>query len=589
MRRAILVVSILVLSLLPVLPFVPKFWITLLNNIGISAIVALGIVVLTGCASITSFAQAAFVGIGAYTAALLSMNGLSPWLALPPSIALTALAAYLIGLVTLRLSGHYLALATIAWSITLFYTFGIANFLGRFDGISGIPPVYFFGTALHDPSAFYYVIWSALLLSILATQNLLHTRVGRAIRALRGGRMAAEANGIDTVTARRIAFVYAACLAGLAGWLLAHLQRAINPTPFGLNVSIEYVLMAVVGGVSHIGGALLGSVVVTMAQDQLQNILPRLLSTTQNFESVVFGIALVALLQFAPQGLWPFFAKLLPVVVKGAPRDQRSSATTLPRRTMPEKGITLFSVEGLNKSFGGLKAVRELSFELPAGAIAGLIGPNGAGKSTTFNLLTGVVTADSGRINYRTQDISGWSSRNVARLGVARTFQHVKLTPDMSVIENVALGTYLRTHAGALQGTLALSAGEERLAFTEAYQMLDRVGLSAIAQEPATSLALGQQRVVEIARALCLAPALLLLDEPAAGLRKGEKRQLSELLRSLRTEGITILIVEHDMEFVMGLVDRLIVMNFGSKLAEGRPEDIRANPEVIQAYLGGAT
>lgn len=588
MRWASLFVAAAVVAAIPVLPFVPRFWITLLNNIGISAIVVLGIVVLTGCASITSFAQAAFVGVGAYTAGLLSVNGVSPWLALVPSILVTAVFAYVIGLITLKLSGHYLALATIAWSITLFYAFGVSDVLGRFDGIGGIPPVSFFGVPMREPAAFYYVIWSAVFLSFFATRNLLAARAGRAIRSLRGGRTPAEANGINTAAARRMAFVYAASLAGLAGWLFAHLQRAINPTPFGLNISIEYVLMAVVGGISNIGGALLGSVVVTLAQDQLQNILPRLLNTTQNFEAVVFGIALVALLQFAPQGLWPNFAKLLPAGTRRIPTNPISS-DYLPERSMPEKGAPILSVEGIQKSFGGLTAVKEFSFQISSGAIVGLIGPNGAGKTTTFNLLTGVISSDNGRILYESEDITGWSSRRIAALGIARTFQHVKLAPDMSVIENVVLGTHLRTHSGMLVALFGLNGREERAAFAEARRILDRVGLGQLAYAPATSLALGQQRVVEIARALCLSPTLLLLDEPAAGLRKGEKAELAELLRSLRAEGITILIVEHDMEFVMGLVDKLIVMNFGSKLAEGTPDEVRSNPSVISAYLGAGT
>lgn len=587
MRRAILLVSIVVLAVLPILPFVPKFWITLLNNIGIATIVVLGIVVLTGCAAITSFAQAAFVGIGAYTAALLSISGVSPWFSLIPSILLAGLSAYLIGIVTLRLSGHYLAIATIAWSITLFYAFGVSDFLGRFDGITGISVVHFFGIPLRDPGSFYYVIWAAVVLSYWMTSNLLRSRVGRAIRSLRGGRVAAEANGIDTAAARRLAFVYAACLAGLAGWLLAHLQRAINPSPFGLNVSIEYVLMAVVGGVSNIGGALLGATVVTLAQDQLQNILPRLLNTTGNFETVAFGIALVALLQFAPQGLWPYFTRLLPRP-DGRGTDVRQPTEPLPLPARSRQTDPLLIVEGLQKSFGGLRAVKDFSFELPAGAIVALIGPNGAGKSTTFNLLTGVIAADSGRVTFASQDISRWLSRQVAKLGIARTFQHVKLVPGMSVIENVALGTYLRTHAGAVRGALGLGKDEESSAFAEAGRMLDRVGLGAVVHDRATSLALGQQRVVEIARALCLAPSLLLLDEPAAGLRSGEKAQLAELLRSLRSEGITILIVEHDMDFVMNLVDHVLVMNFGAKLAEGHPQVVRSDPQVIQAYLGGS-
>jgi branched-chain amino acid transport system permease protein len=587
----IAVLTVLLLAL-PIAPATPEFWITLMNYIGLSTLVVLGLVLLTGVAGLTSFGQAAFVGMGAYVTGVLTLNyGMSPWLTLPIGLVVTGSIAFLLGAITLRLSGHFLPLGTLAWGISLFFVFGNMSTLGRYDGLNGLPPIHFFSISLERGRQIYFLIWIAVAMAMICLAQLLNSRPGRAIRALAGGPLLAESFGINTARYKIIVFVLAALLASVSGWLYAHLQRAINPTPFGVNQGIEYLFMAVAGGASSVWGGLLGAGIVTVAKDQLQDLLPKLLGSQGNFESIVFGVFFVLLLQRAPDGLWPYIERgfhslfksgrerrVAPVLVKSEP---------LAGRAMPVAGTTLLEVRGLTKKFGGLVAVNDIGFSVSAGQIAGLIGPNGAGKSTTFNLITGVLQATGGEVFFAGEPMQHLRSREILARGVARTFQHVKLMPQMTALENVALGAHLRVKVGIARAAFRLDRADEARIMGEAMRQLERVGLAHLAYEEAGNLALGQQRILEIARALAADPVLLLLDEPAAGLRYREKRELAEVLKGLRAAGMTILLVEHDMDFVMDLTDQLVVMDFGCRLAQGTPLEVRNNPLVLEAYLGG--
>jgi branched-chain amino acid transport system permease protein len=576
----ILVSLIFILSVLPL----PDFWIYQANYIGIYSITCLGLVLLTGVLGLTSFGQAAFVGIGAYATAYLTLNfDLSPWLSLLIGLSVTLLSALIIGLITLKMSGHYLPLATIAWGLSLYYLMGNIDALGKYDGLQNIKSLSIASLNLGQGRIFFVFTWLCLLLFMKCLSKFLDSRLGRAVRAIKSGTQMPQAMGINTFHFKVLIFCLAALLSSFSGWLLAHFQHSVTPSDFGLKMGIEYLFMTVVGGAGYLWGGVIGAGIYKILDDQLQVILPILIGTSGSYEVIVFGMAMVLILKYLPDGIWSLFEKGQTIS-----HDEHAwkDAHALPIKTQSNSDEVILEVDQISKRFGGLLAVNEVSFSIKSGEIKGLIGPNGAGKSTTFNLITGVLPVTSGHVFFRGHRIENMSMREIAHLGISRTFQHVKMIPEMSVLENIAIGAHMRGHAGITAALTGRDKQEENQIFKEAHRQLVRVGLAKYINEPAGNLPMGPQRLMEIARALCSDPSLLLLDEPAAGLRFQEKNDLAQVIKNLQSEGMSVLLVEHDMDLVMKICDSLVVMEFGNVLVEGSPVEIQNNPQVRAAYLG---
>lgn len=571
-------------------------------NVGVYALIyglaAIGLTLLMGLAGQVSLGQAAFFAIGAYGQGVLVTRYQLPMVpAAIIAVGLAMAAALLVGLPLLRLRGHYLALATLGLGIIVTVAATESEFLGATSGIYGIDKPTFGGRRYDSPAEYFWLLAPVVFVALLLARNIVAGRIGRALGAVNDSEVAAECLGVDTFRLRLQVFVLSAGFAGLAGVAYVHWIGVVNPNAANFPLSVEFLLMSVLGGLGSVWGALLGAFAVELLDEGLRSLIPTLLPGAEGEVQLIgFGLVLTAVILFVPGGIYQVWRRLLARFRRSAPAtadpstEVEPAADTSPllgREGRPAAGEPLLEVRGLTRRFGGVTAVDDVSFDVRAGEIFALIGPNGAGKTTCFNMISAVLAPSEGTVLLRGTRIDGRKPHVFAQARATRTFQNLQIFRSTTVRGNVAVGRHLRSRAGMLRAALSFPARtEERRIHRSVQELLALTGLAGDADRLAADLPFGRQRQLEIARALALEPDLLLLDEPMAGLSGGERRELVRLLRRLRAGGMAIVLVEHDVEAVLALADRVAVLDDGRLIALGTPEEVRQDPVVLAAYLG---
>jgi branched-chain amino acid transport system permease protein len=555
----------------------------------ILTIVAIGLNILIGHAGLVSLGQAALYGLGAYVAAWLAVRqGVSFLPAVAAGIVATALFGAILAYPTVRVRGVYLAVITIAFGL-VFQNILVEwlSVTGGTQGLIGIPRGEVFGISLRRP-VYFWVIAGCLVAAFIVQYNIIHSRYGRAMRATAQSENAARALGIHLAGTRTLAFVISAALAGLAGGLYTFLNLFVNYETFTFFHSISFLLMVILGGLGTLAGPIIGASILTYVSEILQDL--------GEWQIFAYGALLIALMFVMPRGIMGTIAEVYARVTTkththetGVWPNRAADVEKLLQPVEASSDIAL-ATEGLTLRFGGLVAVDAVQLNVRAGSVHALIGPNGAGKSSVLNLISGFYSPTAGQITFFGQSIAGRASHQLARLGIARTFQNTELFGQMTVLENVLAGFNTHYRSTLIETLLRLPrfAREERAFLAQAQALLNFVGLADYAEEQARNLPFGHQRRLEIARALALRPKLLLLDEPAAGLTHGEIEDLKALIRLLADSGVTVILVEHHVEMVMTVSEHVTVLDYGRMIASGTAAEVQKDPQVIEAYFGSA-
>ena len=603
-RRGDLIGLLVLIAFLALMPFVVSgFWVNVAVYALIYSVAAIGLTLLMGLAGQVSLGHAGFFAIGAYTqAVLVTKYGTNSLVASVVAVAVTMAAAVLVGLPLLRLRGHYFALATLGFGIIVSVVATESDFLGATSGIFGIEKPTFNARTYDSATEYLLLLGPVVVIGLLLARNVVQSRIGRALGAVNDSEVAAESLGVNAYRLRLQVLVLSAAYAAVAGTAFAHWLAVVNPNAANFPLSIKFLLISVLGGLGTVWGAVVGALAVEGLDEGLGRLIPKVVpGATGEVELIGFGIALTAVVIFLPGGIHQAWSALVSRLRRpGHPPAESNGGQAAPvadapstgepllsRSDRPERGTVLLETSGLTQRFGGVVAVDDVTFSVAAGEILALIGPNGAGKTTLFNMVSGVLTPTSGTVTVSGRRIEGHKPHVFAQARATRTFQNLQIFASMTVLGNVMVGRHLRSRAGLMRSALVVPAlGEEQAIEADARRLVEVVGLGEDADRFAADLPFGRQRLVEVARALATEPDLLLLDEPMAGLSGPERRELARLLAQLRDSGIGIVLVEHDVDAVLALADRVAVLDDGELIALGTPREIRHDPAVIAAYLG---